>query len=77
MIAFFFTMPMSSTMPISATTPRSVPEQHQREHRADAGRRQRRENRERMDVALVQHAQHDVDRHEAARISSGSFASEA
>ena len=34
---------------------------HQREQRADAGRGQRRKNRHRMDEALVQHAQHDVD----------------
>ena len=45
-------------MPI---TPRSLPRQQQREQRADAGRRQRRQDRERVDVALVQHAQHDVD----------------
>ena len=32
-----------------------------RQQRADAGRRQRRENRDRMNVALVEHAEHDVD----------------
>ena len=34
----------------------------QREQRADAGRRQRRQDRDRVDVALVQHAEHDVHR---------------
>ena len=34
---------------------------HQREQRADAGRGQRRKDRHRMDVAFVQHAQHDID----------------
>ena len=37
-------------------------EQHQRQQRADAGRRQRGENRDRVNVALVQHAENDVDR---------------
>ena len=36
----------------------------EREDRADAGRRQGRKNRERVDEALVEHAQHDVDRHD-------------
>ncbi len=62
MIAFFFTMPISRMMPISATTERSILNQHQREQRADAGRRQRGQDRERVDEALVQHAEHDVDR---------------
>ena len=61
MIAFFFTMPMSRMMPMSAMTLNSVPAQHQREERADAGRRQRRQDRDRVDVALVEHAEHDVD----------------
>ena len=36
--------------------------EHQRQQRADAGRRQGREDRDRVDEALVEHAQHDVDR---------------
>ena len=36
--------------------------EHQRQERADTGRRQRGENRDRVDVAFVEHAQHDVDR---------------
>jgi hypothetical protein len=37
-------------------------EEQQRQQRAGAGRRQRGENRDGMDVALIEHAQHDVDR---------------
>ncbi len=36
-------------------------EQQQREYRADARRRQRGKNRDRMDIALVQHAKHNID----------------
>ena len=61
MMAFFLTMPISSTMPISATNEKSMPDVHQRQQRADAGRGQRRQDRERVDEALVEHAQHDVD----------------
>ena len=62
MIAFFFTMPISSTMPISATTREIVAADHEGEQRADAGGGQGGEDGERVDDALVQHAQHDVDR---------------
>ena len=62
MIAFFFTMPMSRMMPMSATMLSSVPEEHQREQRAHARGGQGGEDGERVDVALVEHAQHDVDR---------------
>ena len=34
---------------------------HQRQQRADTGRRQSGKNRQRMNVAFVQHAQHDVN----------------
>ena len=61
MIAFFLTMPISRMMPMSAMTLKSMLAEQQREQRADAGRRQRREDRDRVDVALVEHAQHDVD----------------
>ena len=57
-------MPISRMMPISAMTLRSVLHQHQRQQRAHAGRGQRRQNGDRMDVALVQHAEHDVDGHQ-------------
>eukprot|EP01022_Parablepharisma_sp_SALTPOND_P004196 TRINITY_DN118_c0_g1_i13.p1 TRINITY_DN118_c0_g1~~TRINITY_DN118_c0_g1_i13.p1 ORF type:complete len:2030 (+),score=744.92 TRINITY_DN118_c0_g1_i13:50280-56369(+) len=36
------------------------PRDHQREQRAHAGRRQRREDGDGVDVALIEHAQHDV-----------------
>ena len=39
-------------------------ENHQRQERAHAGGRQRGENRDGMNEALVQHAEHDVDRHQ-------------
>ena len=35
--------------------------EQQREQRADAGRRQRGKNRDRMNEALVEHSEHDVD----------------
>ena len=43
---------------------RSVPVNEQRQQGAHAGRRQRGEDRDRVDVALVEHAQHDVHRHD-------------
>src|ERR1700758_5079545 len=39
----------------------------QRENRADTCRWQRREDRQRMDVALVQHSQHDVNRYDRSQ----------
>ena len=62
MIAFFLTMPISRMMPISAMTLSSMPATQQRQERADAGRRQRGEDRHGMDVALVEHAEDDIDR---------------
>ena len=38
------------------------PEHLQRQQRAEAGRRQRRDDRQRVREALVQHAEHDIDR---------------
>ena len=61
MMAFFFTMPISRMMPISAMTPKILASEQQREDRAHARRGQRGENRDRVNVAFVQHAQHDVD----------------
>ena len=48
-------------MPMSAMTLKSVRHTQSARKRADAGRRQRRDDRDRVDVALVEHAQHDVD----------------
>ena len=62
MMAFFLTMPISRMMPIRAMTLSSVPEQQQGQQGAHAGRRQGGEDGDRVDVAFVEHAQHDVDR---------------
>ena len=48
-------------MPISAMTLNSIPEQHERQQCADAGGGQRGNDRDGVDVALVEHAEHDVD----------------
>ena len=62
MIAFFLTMPISRMMPMMRDDAEVVARDQQREQRADARRGQRREDRDRVDVALVEHAQHDVHR---------------
>ena len=62
MIAFFLTMPISRMMPMIAMIDEVVAGEHQRQQRADAGRGQRRQDRDRVDEALVEHAQHDVHR---------------
>ena len=61
MMAFFFTMPISRMMPISAMTLEIEMKQLQGQNGAHAGRGQRGENRERMDVTFVEHAEDDVD----------------
>ena len=54
MMAFFFTMPISMISPTNHKC--SAPfEEQQREQRAEARRGQPGENRQRVDVALVQH----------------------
>ena len=75
-IAFFFTMPISRMMPISAMMLRVHPEELQRQQRADASGRQRRENRNRVNVALVQNSEHDVHRRERRQNQNGSDESE-
>ena len=47
---------------MKAISDSSVPEQRQRQQRAEAGRRQRRDDGQRMREALVEHAEHDIDR---------------
>ena len=37
-------------------------DQHEGEQRAETSRRQRRQNRQRMDRALIEHAKNDIDR---------------
>ena len=61
-MAFFLTMPISRMTPITAMRENSVLSSHQRQHRADAGRGQGGQDGDRMDEALVEHAEHDVDR---------------
>ena len=64
MIAFFLTMPMSRMMPISAIEREFDVADHQRQQRAHAGGGQRGENGDRVDVAFIEHAEHDVDDHD-------------
>ena len=61
MMAFFFTMPISRMMPIRRHHVQLGAAQQQRQQRADAGRGKRGEDRDRVDVAFVEDAQHDVD----------------
>ena len=62
MMPFFLTMPISRMMPMKAITDSSMPASLQRDQRAEAGRGQGRDDGERVRQALVEHAQHDVDR---------------
>ena len=62
MMAFFFTMPIKSRTPMAAMIVNWVSKSHNAKRRADAGREQRREDGERMNQALVENAEHDVDR---------------
>ena len=61
MMAFFLTMPISKITPISPMMSNSVLKEHQRQQGADACGRQCREDSDRVDVALVQHAEENVD----------------
>ena len=61
MIAFFLTMPISRMMPMSDTMREIVAASASGQQRAHAGRRQCGEDRDGVDVALVEHAEHDVD----------------
>ena len=61
-MAFFFTMPISRMMPISAMMLSSVRKISSASSAPDARRGKRGENRDRMDVILVENSQHDVDR---------------
>ena len=63
MIAFFLTMPISIRMPMIAITLRSRPNRLSAPQGADRGRRQAGQDGQRVDEALVQHAEHDVDGH--------------
>ena len=62
MMAFFLTMPISRMMPMMRHHIELGLGEHQGENGAHAGRRQRGENRDRMNEALVENSQHDIDR---------------
>ncbi len=64
MMAFFLTMPMSSTMPMMEMTLRSSSKSVERQHRAHARRGQRRDDGDRMDQAFVQDSENDVHGHQ-------------
>ena len=48
-------------MPMMATTERSRRKHFERDQGAETGRGQAGKNCERVDIALVEHAQHDID----------------
>src|SRR5260370_7541226 len=73
MMPFFFTMPMSRMMPMMPMT--SSGEQHQGQQGAKSGRGQRRDDRERMDRALVEDAKNETAT-KAATIRMGVLLSE-
>ena len=62
MMAFFLTMPISIRMPMTAMTERSSPNSSSAHERADRRRRQAGQDGQRVDEALVEDAEHDVDR---------------
>ena len=59
-MAFFLTMPISRMMPMIAMMLEIVAGDDQRQQRADAGRRQRGKDRDRVNEALVENSQHDI-----------------
>ena len=64
MIAFFFTIPIRRIMPIIAMMLNSTLNSSSEDKRAYTRRRKRRENRQRMDKAFVQDAEHNINRHQ-------------
>ena len=61
MMAFFLTMPIKQDDADERNDAELRAAQHQREDGADTRGRQRGENRDGMNVAFVQNAEHDVD----------------
>src|SRR5271154_2637202 len=61
MMPLFLTMPISRMMPISAIRLKSKPKAINVTSAPRPGRRQGREDRQRVDVALIEYAQDDVD----------------
>ncbi len=62
MMAFFFTMPIKRMIPISAMTLNSVWNANNARSAPTPADGKRRENRDRMNIAFIKHAQHDIDR---------------
>ena len=60
-------MPMSMMMPTNPYMSRSMPTDQQREQRAERRERQPGENRDRVNEALVQHAEDHVDHEDRER----------
>jgi hypothetical protein len=60
-IAFFFTMPIRRMIPNQCDHPKLASADQQRKKRTDTRRRQRRKNRDRMNIALVKHTEHDIN----------------
>ncbi len=76
MMAFFLTMPIKQNDADDRDDVEVVAGDDQEEQRAHARRRQGGQDRHRMDEALIEHAQHDIDRDRcAAMISSTSLPS--
>src|SRR5882757_3994399 len=61
MMPFFLTIPINGMMPISANDGKIKVKGEQHQQRADTRRGQRGQDRQRVNVTLVEHAQDDVD----------------
>ena len=61
MMAFFLTMPISIRRPMTAMTDRSKPDQPMAQQRAGRRGGQARQDGQRVDEALIENAEHDVD----------------
>ena len=69
-------MPISRMIPISAITAEIVAGEHNSQDRTHAGGRERRENRDGVNVAFVQNSQNDVHRDNRGKNQEGLAASE-
>ena len=62
MMAFFFDDANQQNNADNADNAQIAAGNHQRQQGADTGGRQRGQNGDRVDIAFVQHAQHDINR---------------
>ncbi len=60
-MAFFLTMPISMMMPTKRIDIQIALEDHQGNQRPETGGRQSGENGDRVDIAFIEYAEHDVD----------------